>query len=295
MKKSSFLSLASDGFYNIRYQTWGPENGTPLLCVHGLTGSSADFHYVGELLAKYNYRTIAIDIAGRGDSDYFRNHDDYCFKQYINDITCWLAHMGYTKPASIHYLGVSMGGLLGIILAAMPNTPIKSMILSDVGPDVPEADLNLIRDYLSRGPVFETIDDVVNAFKQGKGTCFDRGPMSDEQFVYYATTHVKQREDGKYIRSFDTGIAKQFQTQPLGNNNNLWHCWENITQPVLTLRGEWSTLFPNNIAQEMINRKKGAAMELQIIASCGHVPSLYPDEQIMRLLNWLEQTQAHQA
>lgn len=286
-KSSSFLTLNSTGFHRVAYKEWGPENGKPLLCVHGLTGSSEDFKYVGEYLSKLGYRTIAIDMPGRGASDFLPNPNDYAYTQYIHDLNTWFAHLGITAPNSIDYLGVSMGGLLGILLAGLANTPIKRMILSDVGPEVPAADLALIREYLTRSPAFESLDEVIGAFKQGKGSGFDRGPMSEDQYRHYATTHFNQRADGKFVRSFDANIGRVFEKEPIGNAD-LWPYWDNITQPVLALRGELSTLFPMSVANAMIERKSGAEMNLVVIPGCGHVPSLYPDDQIKILADWLQ-------
>lgn len=283
-----FHTLASSGFHTVHYESWGPENGRPLLCVHGLTGSHADFKYVGEYMARHGYRTVAIDIPGRGMSDFLPNPADYNFGQYLHAINVWMAQLGYTAPNSVDWLGVSMGGLLGMIIAGMPHSPIKRMILSDVGPEVPKIAIDFLVEYLSRAPVFETAEDVVAAFRQSANSPFDRGPMSDEQFRHFALTHVRKREDGKYIRSFDPGIMEVFAREPLGNLN-IWPLWDKITQPVLTLRGEWSTLLTVAIVEDMHKRKTGAPMDLVTVEKCGHVPSLYPDDQIRILSDWLAQ------
>jgi pimeloyl-ACP methyl ester carboxylesterase len=291
MQENSFLTLNSSGFSKIYYQEWGQGNSRTLVCVHGLTGSSDDFKFVGESLPHQGFHVVALDLPGRGRSDFLLNPDDYNYTQYLCDLSVFLAQIGCSSPSSCDWLGVSLGGLLGIRLASFPASPIRNLILSDVGPTVPEFTLDMIRGYLSLSPVFETLDGVIGAFKQTIGTTFYRGPMTEAQWAYYAATHVRQREDGFYIRNFDPGIAVMFEKEPIGKID-LWPCWKNITQPVLALRGELSALFPVSVANEMQETKKGDSMDLVTIKDCGHVPSLYRDEQISILVDWLKKQAA---
>lgn len=287
MRESSFLTLNSAGFSKVVYSEWGQGNARPLVCVHGLTGSASDFKFVGESLAKRGFRVLALDLPGRGRSGFLSNPEDYTHAQYLHDIASFLVETGCDAPASCDYLGVSLGGLLGIRLAALPSSPIRTLILSDIGPTAPQAELDVIRGYLSLAPAFDTIEGVVGAFKQTMGTPFDRGPMTEDQWEYYARTHVRRREDGRYIRNFDPAIALMFDRHPLGEVD-LWSSWDRLLQPVLALRGGFSTLFPATLAEEMLSRKNGAAMDLTTLQECGHVPSLYREDQIAILSNWLE-------
>ena len=277
MKEHNFASNGS----KIAYRQWGPDNGPCLVCVHGLTGNSLDFNFVGEYFAKLGYCVLAIDMPGRGKSDWI-GASDYNFDQYVSDLNNFLTHENIT---SCIWLGVSMGGLLGIRMA--PHTPaIKKLILIDVGPEVPQDQLDFISGYLTLAPVFETIEGVIGAMKQSIGTPFYRGPMTEAEWKFFAESSMKKLPDGRYTRSFDPGIAQEFKSQPLGHTD-MWEEWEAIEQPVLTIRGERSLLFPVKIAEEMIKRKNGAAMAFETVADAGHVPSLYPDSQIDLIRNWL--------
>jgi pimeloyl-ACP methyl ester carboxylesterase len=128
--------------------------------------------------------------------------------------------------------------------------------------------------------------DVVNAFKQSSGTPFSRGPMTEEEWLYYAATHVRQNEKGMWVRSFDPGILKLFIDEPLGQVD-LWALWGKITQPVLTLHGGLSVLLTKDICARMTARKQGTKMDLVTLPDCGHVPSLYPASQIKLIEDWL--------
>ena len=225
-------------------------------------------------------------MPGRGRSDFLKNPADYNFVQYFEDLRNFLAHLNLNK---VDWLGVSMGGLLGIHLAGEDNSPIKRMILSDVGPEVPMEALQFIGGYLTLSPVFSTIEDVIGAFKQSKGTPFYRGDMNEEQWRHYASTHVRQNEIGMWIRGFDPGIAFNFITQPLGKED-LWQYWDKITQPALVLRGELSILLTEDIIARMKARKQGAPLDAIQIKDAGHVPSLYPEDQIRLIEDWLLKT-----
>lgn len=288
MREKSFLSLGAEGFSKLWYSEWGelPSCSRTLVCVHGLTGSAADFKFVGEFLSACGIRVLALDLPGRGRSEFLQDPTEYTHTRYLRDLTVFLAEVGCSFPGSCDWLGVSLGGLLGIRMAGLPSSPIRNLILSDIGPDVPCADLDMIRFYLSLSPTFGNPGEVLAAFRQTTGTGFSRGEMTEEQWSYYAATHVKQREDGMYTRNFDPAIATMFDKEPLGPVP-LWPFWERITQPVLALRGALSTLFPEDMARKMVETKQGKAMRLVTIKDCGHVPSLYPDEQIAILRDWL--------
>ncbi len=277
------LSQTKSGTTAIAYQSWGQPGNSPLFCVHGLTGSSADFAYVGKALAARGYFVVAPDMPGRGRSEFLQNSDLYNFDEYISHIKNL---MSYLRIERTDWLGVSMGGLIGIHLASEENSSINRMILSDVGPEVPAAALELIRGYLTLSPAFSSMQDVVNAFKQSAGTPFSRGPMTEEEWLYYASTHVRQNEKGLWVRSFDPGILKLFVDQPLGLVD-LWALWEKITQPVFTLHGGLSVLLTQDICARMSQRKKGTPMNLVTLPDCGHVPSLYPAAQIKIIEDWL--------
>lgn len=275
---------------NVRlsFLEWGKAEDPAMICVHGLTGSAQDFKFAGEYFAARGYRVLAIDMPGRGESDFLENPDHYNFNFYIEILQAFLKE---TATNSCIWLGVSMGGLLGIRMAELDNTPIQKMILVDIGPEVPQAALDAISFYLALSPVFETMKGVIGAFKQSVGTPFYRGEMTEDQWLYYASSHVRQREDGSYIRSFDPIIAPMFRAEPLGRKD-LWMCWDRITQPVLSIRGGLSELFTPLIMGKMKDRKNGAAINFLTIPDCGHVPSLYPDDQLALIQNWLKALQA---
>lgn len=283
----TFQTHTRTGFHSLHYKIWGAGNKSTLVCVAGLLGNSDDFKFVGETLAARGIRVAALDMPGRGLSAYYPNPEDYSYRQYIVDLNNFLAVLGCTAPGSCDWFGVSMGGLLGIRIAGMDNSPIGRLVLSDVGPDVPQFDLDFISKVMKLTPEYDKPEDAIPILKMSLGTPYSRGPMTEEQWLYLASTALKQRADGKYIRNFDPQLAVMFDKEPLGEVAPLWPFWDKITQPVLAIRGELSTLFPVRIRDEMVKRKTGASLDLVTIPDCGHVPSFYRDDHIEILKGWL--------
>jgi pimeloyl-ACP methyl ester carboxylesterase len=286
-RESSFLSSNGHQKHRIVYSDWGPEDGFPVIGIHGLTGNGRDFDWLAPDLASHGFRVIAVDMPGRGRSDFLPDTADYNFAQYIQDLTGLLEHLGLNKPGSVDWIGISMGGLLGITLAGMKNSPIRKIVLNDIGPTVPQKDLNIIVQYISQTYEFDTIDAMAAFMKQTRGLSW--GTLTDGQWRQMAENNARPLENGKITYSFDPGIADVFAVEPVGAVD-LWSCWDAMGCPALILRGSESTIFPQAVAEEMIERGPGARgkARLEIIQGCGHVPSLMVPDQIALVRGWLK-------
>ena len=280
-----FFGLGSTGFHRIVYSDWGPEDGDPVVCVHGLTGNGHDFEYLARELAEQGYRVICIDMPGRGRSDFLGNPGDYNFTQYVHDIAALLASAGIEKPRSADWIGTSMGGLLGIRLAGLPNSPVRRMILNDVGPAVPQDALNFIRSYIGQTYAFKSIEEFEKRLRETRGLTY--GPLTDEQWRFMAEHNARPLPDGQITYSYDPAIADVFTDEPLGDAD-LWDFWALTDIPVLAIRGAQSMVFPANVLAEMAARKPGAALEYHVYEDCGHVPSLMAPAHIELIKGWLK-------
>lgn len=278
--------------YRLHYKLWGKNNpaSKTLVCVHGLTGNSMDFKYLGERIAeREGYRVVAIDMAGRGESAYYDDPQDYSFDQYLTDLNALLSNISCTAPASCDWLGVSMGGLLGMIICSQPNSPISKMIAVDIGPKVPQADLDFIGQYITYNGTYDSLEQVSALLKMALNSPYSRGDMTEDKWLHFAGVYYKKNAEGKYARNMDGNIAEVFKSKPFGHFD-MWECWKNTRQPVLSIRGGLSTLFPEPTAQKMKETKAGAPMELVTIPDCGHVPSLFMPDQIDIIADWLRRT-----
>src|SRR5690348_3985705 len=148
-----FASLSPHGFHRVVYRQWGdPGNPRVVVCVHGLTRNGRDFDALAGALAD-RFRVVCPDMPGRGDSEWLADPNDYIFPTYLTALTALLAHAAVERCA---WVGTSMGGLLGIVLAAQRNTPVVRLVVNDVGPVIEPAALARIGAYVGADPRFDS-------------------------------------------------------------------------------------------------------------------------------------------
>jgi len=295
----SVTSENSCGTHKVVYSDWKPKNdgannASILVCIHGLTGNGNDFDFLADKFTNENYRIIAIDLAGRGRSDFLKNPQDYNYDQYCKDIKAVLKELGLDKPKSIDWLGVSLGGLLGFMIAAEDDTPIKRLIVNDVGPEVPQAALDFIYRVIKRTYTFNSLEEFENRLRATRGKFW--GPMNDIHWQHMAKHNYRPIKAGiifkreKITYAYDPKISHIFKTAPTGSED-LWPIWNKINCPTLILHGENSLLLTLEILDKMLkNPTENGDISTHTFADCGHVPSLMQDNQIQVIQNWLEQT-----
>ncbi len=281
------LSLNSKGHHRLVYDDWGPENAIPTICVHGLTGNGHDFDVLAEELIKEGRRLICVDLPGRGRSDFLQNPLDYNYDQYCNDLMALMTHLGINKPGSVDWIGISLGGLLGIRMAGIEGTPIRRMILNDVGPVVPKPALDFIHTVISQTYTFDTIKDLEKRMRETRGLTW--GPVTDEQWKHMSEHNARALDDGSITYSYDPRIAVIFKEQPIGDQD-LWVSWDAIQCPVMVIHGKKSVVLTKSIVSDMQARFTGASLQVIQYKDCGHVPSLMAPNQIEDIRTWLNET-----
>lgn len=277
------LSVARQHFHRIAYTEWGsPEAERVVLCVHGLTRQGRDFDPLAARLAGQGYRVVCPDLVGRGRSGRLHNADDYALPQYVVDMTVLLARLG---AAQVDWVGTSLGGLTGMVMAGMADSPIRSLLINDIGPFVPWAALRRIGDYLQVAPKDLPSLEAAEAYLRDILAPF--GSLTDAQWRHLTEHSVTTGPEGGLRLHYDPGIAEAFR---LGRvyNVSLWSYWDAITCPTLVLRGESSDLLPAGTARDMTRR--GPKAELVEIPGCGHAPALLDEEQIALVADWLART-----
>lgn len=280
MQQRSYLSLGPSGFHRIAYTEWGQQqNPHTVVCMHGLTRNGRDFDSLADRL-QGRCRVLCPDAPGRGSSDWLPQAAQYTYAQYTADAAALiarasapLAEAGEEAPWTLDWVGTSMGGLIGMMLASMPNTPVKRLVLNDVGPEVPASALNRLGDYVGKDPVFRTLDEF-EAYLRDVHAPF--GPLSDAQWRHLAE-HSHRLEDGTYRSNYDPSIGEAF-AQPLSENVDLWTLWERVSIPVLVLRGAESDL----LTRETVARMQAGKPDLEVaeFRRVGHAPALMDEEQI---------------
>jgi pimeloyl-ACP methyl ester carboxylesterase len=261
------------------YLTWeGSAARSTLVCVHGLTGNASDFEDLAMALTTDGHRVVCPDVVGRGASDWLDDPKGYELRQYLRDMACLLARLG---AESIDWVGTSMGGLIGMTLAAAPHTPIRRLVLNDIGPLVPSAALRRLASHLGSDPTFE---DAAGAERWLREVRAPFGPLTDDEWRRMTARSVRKDDEGRLRLHYDPKVALRFG-ETAGRDVDLWSVWERITCPVLVLRGEASDLLLPETAREMTRR--GPRAEVIELAGCGHAPALMDPGQVEAIRGWL--------
>lgn len=279
MRRGKVRCLSPAGFHEMAYVEWGnPTNPNVLVCVHGLTRCSRDFDDFAQALAGY-YRVVCPDIVGRGESDWLRDKQHYQIHQYCADVNTLLAKLdGHAAIDTLHWLGTSMGGLIGMALAAQPGSPIKRLALNDVGPVVSAVSVSRISEYVGAAPRFES-EAAAQVYVRAVSASF--GEHTDAQWRQLTEHVIHKAPDGKYEFRYDPGIALPFKALMVasaGKDMELWPVYDAIRCPTLLIRGASSDLLTRETAQAMSERGPRACVVE--IAGVGHAPSLLVAEQI---------------
>jgi pimeloyl-ACP methyl ester carboxylesterase len=278
LRRASVLSQSSKGFHRVAYTQWGEsDNPRVLVCVHGLTRNGRDFDALAEALAA-DYRVVCPDVVGRGVSDWLRDKNDYGYPQYLIDMTVLLAHV---NAEQVHWVGTSMGGLIGMLMAAQPGSPITRMIMNDVGPFIPKAALERIASYVGNDPRFSSIAEL-DAYLREIYAPF--GTFSDAQWQGLVRSSARALDNASFGLAYDPGIAVPLRAMP-AEDVDLWSTWSNVQCPVLVIRGEQSDLLLADVAQQMTT--SGPRAELAVLAGMGHAPMLMSADQIALVRDWL--------
>jgi pimeloyl-ACP methyl ester carboxylesterase len=281
-KESGFLSLGPHGFHRIAYTQWG--NGhlkRVVVCVHGLTRNGRDFDDLAGDLAQdpdNGFRVACPDLPGRGHSHWLSDPADYALPVYMSDMTAMIARLGVEQ---VDWVGTSLGGLIGMTLAAQPNTPIRSLVINDIGPFVPSEALKRISEYVGHDEKFNDYD-ALKTYLMNVHASF--GNLSDENWEHLCRHSGRENEDGTWVLHYDPSIAVNFRNAA-ATNIDLWPLWEQITCPVLILRGENSDILTRETAHQMLER--GPAAELIEFPGTGHAPALMEESQIDAVRSWL--------
>ncbi|MFY9292851.1 MAG: alpha/beta hydrolase [Methylorubrum rhodinum] len=279
-RQGDFLSYAEQQFHRIAYTEWGDRSSTHVVvCVHGLSRQGRDFDALAAVLAERGCRVVCPDLVGRGRSGRLENPDHYALPQYAADMATLIAHLGVRQ---IDWIGTSLGALIGMVLAATRDTPIRRLVVNDIGPFLPWSALRRIGNDLLHAPKAFPNLDAAEAYLRTIHAPFGR--LTDAQWRHMAVHSFVSDPAGGVRPHYDPAIAHNFRPG-LVYNVGLWRYWDRIRCPALLLRGERSDLLSPQTANEMTRRGPGAT--LVEIAGCGHAPALMDEQQIDLVSNWI--------
>jgi len=279
MRQGRIACLSTQGFHEVAYTDQGPEQAAcPVICVHGLTRNRHDFDTLAARLAEAGRRVICPDVVGRGASDNLADPNGYGHPQYVADMTVLIARLNCVE---VDWVGTSMGGAMGMIVASQPGSPIRRMVMNDIGPFIPAASLERIADALGSDPHFPDMAAAEAYYRKAHATF---GALSDKQWRHLAETSVRPDPDGGFRLGYDPGIAAKIKPGEM-KDVDLWALWDKMTCPTLVLRGAESDLLLAETAREMTRR--GPKTEVVTVPGCGHVPALLDRNQTDPILAWL--------
>ena len=268
------MCLDSRGLHRMAFAEWGDAaNPKLLLCLHGLTRQGRDFDTLARALAGA-YRVVCPDVVGRGRSDWLADPMGYAIPQYVADMVTLLARL---DAHSVDVVGTSMGGLIGLGLASLNNSPVRKLVLNDVGPVIQAQALQRIGSYLGQPARWDSLEqaaDALWAISQGFG------PHTREQWLALTEPQLKAEGDELVPRS-DPDIAVPFKSitpeAAAAGEAALWSAYDRVRCPTLLIRGAESDLLGRGTAQEMGQR--GPSARLVELAGVGHAPTLVQAEQ----------------
>ncbi len=296
MKKNYFLGLSKEGFHRVSYLEWGiaDARSLPIICVHGMSRNARDFDELATYLSNAKRHVFCPDVIGRGDSDWLKDPRHYTTEQYLADLTTLIAR---TQAPQVDWIGTSMGGLLGMVLASFPHSPIRCLVLNDIGPHVPAKGLSRLATYINRKSTFDTLEEAKAYFKTILNSF---GPLSEEQWQHLTENSVSTTSSGQLALKMDPhltlspslrALLSRFAMHPIKSirgglfDMDLWDIWRKITCPVLVIHGSQSDiLLPETVKKMQQLHPQTDVIE---IADAGHAPALLEKAQHEMIYQWL--------
>lgn len=259
------------GLHRLAYWQWGdPRNDRVVVCVHGLTRTGRDFDTLARRLSA-THRVVCPDMIGRGRSERVADPMLYQVPQYVADCVTLIARL---DVPSVAWVGTSMGGLIGMLLAALDGAPLERLLLNDVGPVLSAEGLTRIRDYAGTDPTFASFED---GEAEARRLSAGFGPLSDAQWRLLTRHTIVPRDGGGWGFHYDPQIAVPIRAQA-NAAPPLWPWYDRIACPVWLVRGAQSDLLAAEVADEMTRR--GPRAVRVDVPGVGHAPTFIPDDQI---------------
>jgi pimeloyl-ACP methyl ester carboxylesterase len=279
VRQKRFKSLGVSGFHTIAYTEWGdPENPHVLICLHGLCRNGRDFDRLAGVLAR-RWRVVCPDMAGRGGSDWLPDGKAYALPTYMTDCAALIARLGVEE---VSWLGTSMGGIIGIHMAALSGTPIRRLIVNDVGPFIPAAGLRRIIALLSGDPRFADDHEAERYFRRAMAQF---GISDPEDWRHMVETGTRPAPGGGLRLHYDPAILSDATAPEAITDVSFWRVWDAVSCPVLVLRGSHSDILLPETVRDM--KRHGPPVTVAEVEGCGHAPALLDSGQIGTVSSWL--------
>ena len=272
--------LLAGKFRRLAFEEWGDAAAPPVLCVHGLTRNGRDFDALAQTLAG-SHRVICPDLPGRGNSEWLDDPMLYQAQHYVTALAHLLAWIG----RDVAWIGTSLGGICGMVIAATDAAPVNRLVLNDVGPFIPAEALRRIRDYMvasANSPMMRNFPDIDAIERHLRIVHAPFGPLSDEHWAHLARNSARTLPDGRFAMHYDLRIA-----EPLRGHDpvdvDMWAFWDRIRVPRMVIRGQTSDI----LLPETLARMEASGAEAYEVPLTGHAPALLDPLQIEAIRSFL--------
>jgi pimeloyl-ACP methyl ester carboxylesterase len=274
------ISLGPDfASLELGYLDWGdPAAARTVVCVHGLTRNAHDFDVLAEALAARGCRVLAVDVSGRGRSGWLADPAQYVVPVYAAQVARFLDLLGLS---GVDWIGTSMGGLIGMALAAGDRPAMARLVINDIGPFVSHQALGQIRSYLGLDLIFKDLAEVEAHLRLIHASF---GRLTDAQWRKLAIDSSRSTPEGLRLH-YDPAIRMPFVTGP-AEDMDMWALWDRIRCPTFVLHGAQSVLLTADTLAEM--QRRGPPLKTVSLPGIGHAPALMAQDQIELIAGWLD-------
>lgn len=239
-----------------------------IVCIPGLTRNSADFHALCFSLQK-RFRVIAVDLRGRGRSDYDSEPANYQPLSYVKDVQTLIAKLELDR---VVFIGTSLGGLVSLLIGAQKPAWLQALIINDFGPELDQAGLDRIKSYVGKSPPVRNWSEAVAQCKATNGT--ELPDLSEAQWLTFARNVFRQDASGRPVLAYDPAIARPFENnEAKADASPLWAAFEALPAvPILVIRGAISDLLSSDCVAQMQGRRND--LRCMEVPNRGHAPLL---------------------
>ena len=276
--------LGHGGFRKLSYAEWGPETAErTVICLHGVSRTGRDFDVLASALAAEGMRVVAPDLPGRGRSEWLAKPAHYTDRAYTGALSTLISRLDVEQ---VDWIGTSLGGHIGMLMAAEHASPIRRLVLNDFGARVSASALRRIGAYLGKRWRFASVDELEAHLREIHAPF---GQLTDAQWRHLAVHSATPDAAGGVRFHFDPAIGARFGI-PIYLDVVLWQLWDKIDCQVMVLRGEDSDLLSEATTQEMLARGPAAAagkVTVVEVPGCGHAPALMDATQVSIIRDFL--------
>lgn len=264
--------------HRMRVYRWGAADAPPVLCIHGLTRNARDFDFLAQALAA-RFHVIAVDMPGRGRSEWLAHKQEYGVPFYLANLQFILQQLGIAR---MRWVGTSMGGILGMAMAAHAPGMIEKLVLNDIGGSIPGSALARLGGYVGKRAAFSTRTAGEAALRE----IYAPFGIREEHIWQHIFTHsLEALPNGTARLAYDPALGEGMNTDAAQPDMHLWEMWDKVTCPVLVVRGGESDILTQETTREMQRRTPG--MRLYTVPGAGHAPMLADAGEIAAVAEFL--------